>query len=218
MTDYQSLWAETFSSLKESQITAKGFKETDVRAGGRATKAHPNKEDEAWWHEHGPGMVESWVKWRDESGYQIAEIAPGVPAVEVSVTTQISDLTVQMHIDRVMFMPSADGEITRNNFVVLDLKSGKNPPKSDLQLAFYAAGLEKQFGWRPRWGTYWMAREGTIGYLVDLDMYPTFMIEDLLAKFKSARENKIFLPNMSHCPMCSVKDHCKYRNPELWEI
>lgn len=218
MLDIQTLWADTFNSLKKSQITDKGFTDTDVRAGGRATKAHPNKEDEAWWHEHGPAMVEAWVKWRDESGYMIAELTPGVPAIEVAVKTMISGLEVQMHIDRVMFMPSSDGTISRDNFVIVDLKSGKNPPKSDLQLGLYAAGLEKTLGWRPRWGAYWMAREGTLGYLVDLDQYPTVIIEDMMAQFKTARENKVFLPNMSHCPMCSVKEHCKYRNPQLLEI
>lgn len=217
MTDIKQLWDSTFAKLTDQQVKLNGFTLDDVRAGGRATKAYPNKEDASWWNENGSQMVEAWVKWRDESGYKIAEIVSGTPAIEVGITTEIAGLTVQMHIDRVMYMPSQDGTYSADNFVIVDLKSGKNPPKSDLQLALYAAGIEKLYGWRPRWGAYWMAREGTLGHLVDLDLYPTPIIEDLLSKFKVARENGVFLPNMSHCPMCSVKEHCKYRNISIWE-
>lgn len=217
MTDIKQLWDTTFNKLTDQQVKLNGFTLDDVRAGGRATKAYPNKEDASWWNDNGSQMVEAWVKWRDESGYKIAEIVSGTPAIEVGITTEIAGLTVQMHIDRVMYMPSQDGEYSANNFVIVDLKSGKNPPKSDLQLALYAAGIEKLYGWRPRWGAYWMAREGTLGHLVDLDLYPTVIIEDLLSKFKVARENGVFLPNMSHCPMCSLKEQCKYRNISIWE-
>ena len=36
-----------------------------VRAGGKATKEWPNKEDQAWWLHHGPIMVAQYVAWRD---------------------------------------------------------------------------------------------------------------------------------------------------------
>lgn len=218
MTDYIKLWDDTFKSLEKSQILDRGWTESDVRAGGRATKAYPDKENKSWWYDNGPAMVEAWETWRNTSGYQIAELTPGTPAIEVGINIQLAEVPIQMHIDRVMYMPSADGNYSPDNFVVVDLKSGKNPPKSDFQLGLYAVGLEKVYGWRPRWGAYWMAREGTLGHLIDLDNYPSIIIEDMISQFKLARENKIFMPNFGHCAMCSVQEFCKYRNPKLWEI
>jgi hypothetical protein len=34
------------------------------RAGGRATKQYPNKEDESWWMSEGPTMVHNYYNWR----------------------------------------------------------------------------------------------------------------------------------------------------------
>jgi len=195
-------------------VTEKGYTLDDVRAGGRATKAFPNKEDSSWWMENGPKFVESWINFRNDSGWQIA-VVNGTPAIEIGITVELGGVPVQMHIDRVMAMPNEDGgAVTRDNFAIVDLKTGANPPKSDLQLAFYAAGMEKALGFRPRWGGYWMARQGSLGFLADLDDYPLEMVEDLIGQFRKARDHKVFLPNMSHCNMCAVVEYCKYRNPK----
>lgn len=215
MTDTHDLFKTTWEAQKRSQVTLRGFTEADVRAGGRATKANPNKEDEAWWLANGPGMVDAWVDFRDSSGWQIAVMPNGEPAIEVGINLELGGLPVQMHIDRIMWMYGDD--TTPNSFAIIDLKTGAQEPKSDLQLAFYAAGLEKAFGWRPRWGGYWMARKNTLNFLTDLDDYPLAMIEDMMSQFKRARDNEIMLPNMSHCMMCGVKDACKWRNTHLWK-
>lgn len=218
MADIREMWQTTWDSLKASQIGSNGFTEADVRAGGRATKEYPNKEDERWWQTNGIPMVESWVTWRDTSGWGIADIGGGTPAIELGLVVEIGGLPIKMVIDRLMFMPSEDGTLTRDNFIVLDLKSGKTAPKSDLQLALYATGIEIVYGWRPRWGTYWMARTGTISDPVDLDNYPKEMFEEIFSQFKQARDNGVFIPNLNHCQMCSVIDYCKYQQPKLWEI
>lgn len=216
MIDIKKLWKDTWDEQQASQIASKGFTEADVRAGGRATKEWPNKEDKNWWMQHGPDMVQSWVDWRERSGYQIADMGDGTPGIEVGISTDIGGLPVKMFIDRVMYIPTEGGEVTRDNFVVLDLKSGKSAPKSDLQLAFYATGIELAYGWKPRWGTYWMARTGETSPLIDLDNYPKEMFEDIIGKFKTARDNGVFIPNLNHCTMCSVVEYCKYRRSELW--
>jgi hypothetical protein len=216
MSEYLDLWKETWAAQKASQITSRGFTEADVRAGGRATKLNPNKEDETWWNEHGPGMIDAWVDFRNTSGWQIAVMPNGDPAIEVAVNVQLGGMPVQMHIDRIMWMANEDGDASQDSFAIIDLKTGAQQPKSDLQLAFYAAGLEKAFGWRPRWGGYWMSRKQSLGFLTDLNDYPLDMIEGMMAQFKRARDNEIMLPNMSHCVMCGVKDACKWRNVHLW--
>lgn len=214
MTGISELFRAKWDEQWNSSVVAKGFTAADVRSGGRATKANPDKENADWWLENGPKFVESWVDFRDGSGWSIA-LVNGQPAIELGLTVELGGLPVQMHIDRIMVM--GDGELTPDNFAIVDLKTGSQQPKSDLQLAFYAAGLEKALGWRPRWGGYWMARTGTLGFLADLDDYPLSMVEDLVGKFKIARDHSVFLPNMNHCHMCSVLEFCKYRNPKIGE-
>jgi hypothetical protein len=217
VTNYLELFQSIWNKNKQAQIYDTGFQDTDVRAGGRATKEYPNKEDEQWWLNNGSQMVEAWVRWRDNSGWGIADLGEGKPAIEVGIEASIGGIPVKMFIDRIMVIPSETGVLTRDNFVVLDLKSGKSAPKSDLQLALYATGIELAFGWRPRWGTYWMARTGETSPVIDLDLYPKEMFEDIFGKFKTARDNGVFLPNLNHCVMCSVVEFCKYRQPDLWE-
>lgn len=217
MSKHLTLWKDTWEKQKKSQIVSAGFTESDVRAGGRATKQYPNKEDEQWWQDNGLAMVEAWENWRNNSGWKIASIVPDVPAIELGIEVEISGLAVKMFIDRVMFIPT-EGELTRENFVVVDLKSGKSAPKSDLQLALYATGIEIVYGFRPKWGTYWMAREGTNSPVIDLDKYPREMFEDIFDKFKRARDNGVFLPNFNHCVMCSVVEYCKYQTTTPKEI
>lgn len=217
MSKHLDLWKDTWAKQKTAQIVSKGFTEADVRAGGRATKAYPNKEDEQWWFDNGLAMLESWEQWRNNSGWKIASLAEDTPAIELAIDVEIAGLAVKMVIDRVMFIPSNDA-LTRDNFVVVDLKSGKSAPKSDLQLALYATGIEMVYGFRPRWGTYWMAREGTNSPVIDLDQYPKELFEDIFGKFKLARDNGVFIPNLNHCVMCSVVEYCRYRTANPKEV
>lgn len=213
MTDVAKLWVDTFNRLKTSQIEAQGHSEASVKAGGRATKDYPGKEDSKWWNDFGPGMVDTWIKWRDNSGWGILDMNPG-PAIELGVEIELGGIRVQMYIDRVMFKPNPQG-LTNDDLIIVDLKTGKFEPKSPMQLALYAAGLEKTYGWRPRWGMYWMSRTGG-GDMLDLNEYPTAMFEEMFANFKKARDNSVFIPNLNHCTMCNVVDFCKYQKSEEW--
>ena len=93
--------------------------------------------------------------------------------------------------------------------VVVDLKTGSRTPESDMQLGFYAAGLELMFGVRPHLGAYWMARKGGLTPLVDLDRYTPEFIGKMLDKFNLAVEHEIFLPHAtSLCGSCGVRPLC----------
>ena len=198
-------WEEAWAEQKTVQFTKTGIPESDWKAAGRATKANPNKEDGNWWTQAGSDMVDSWIAWRNGSHpWVLWEPTPGQPAIELGLTPIWNDVPVQMHIDRVMVNP--DGEL-----VVLDIKTGARTPSSDMQLAFYAAGIEEIFGIRPRYGAYWMGRSGAVNELIDLDHLPKEAIIDIVTKFDSARKQELFLPNFSHCVMCSVVDKCKWK-------
>ena len=197
-------WDEAWTRLQNEQLNKTNVDKSEWKAAGRVSKANPNKEDGSWWTANGSDMVDSWINWRTNAAWKIWEVSDGVPAIELGLTPIWNDVPVQMHLDRVMVTP--DGEL-----VVLDIKTGSRTPSSDLQLAFYAAGMEAILGVRPQYGAYWMARTGGIGELINLDKYPTSAIIDIVTKFDSARKQEIFLPNFNHCVMCSVVKECKWK-------
>lgn len=188
----EAAWAEFDSGVDPSEF----------RAGGRVSKQYPNKEDSVWWLENGPAMFESWVSWRQGSGWQIADF-DGQPAIEIGFKFPVGDALVQMYLDRLMV--NEHGEL-----VVVDLKSGSSSPKSPLQLAMYAYGAEKMLGVRPKWGTFWKAREGTTTPLIDLDKYPAERIEYIVSGFDKLRKSGIFLPNLDECGWCGFNQVCEW--------
>jgi len=198
-------WEEAWNKHVAEQAAKTDVPKSEWRAAGKATKANPNKEDSDWWYANGQKMFDNWIAWRNgANGWNMWE-NNGIPAVEIGITPIWNDIPVQMYIDRVMVNP--EGEL-----VVVDIKTGSRTPTSDMQLAFYAAGMEEVLGIRPKWGGYWMARSGIVSELVDLDIYPKEMIVDIVTKFDTARRAEIFLPNFGHCIMCNFKDKCKYKN------
>lgn len=204
-----SLWTDAWEETLSQQKKRSSIAPDNWKAGGRKTKANPNKEDDRWWQENGPVMVDRWIAWRNgDHPLKLWEPTPGVPAIELALNPIWNDTPVQMHLDRVMVNP--DGEL-----IVIDLKTGSRNPTSDLQLAFYAAGMDTIFGIRPKWGAYWMGRSGGIKELVDLDEYTTESIIELVTKFDRARKADLFLPNLNHCIMCNVKDSCKWNKKKI---
>jgi len=204
MTDY---FIDAWNKQVSDQSKKTDVDQSEWRAAGRVSKANPNKEDGNWWLTNGAKMFDNWVAFRNGSnGWRLWE-HNGVPAIEIGMTPIWNDVPVQMHLDRVMVNP--DGEL-----VVLDIKTGSRTPTSDLQLAFYAAGMEEMLGVRPRWGAYWMAREGIVSEMIDLDKYTKEDIISIVTQFDTARKQSIFLPNFSHCVMCNLKTKCKWKNGE----
>lgn len=204
----KSTWLKAWEDQKTRQKASTDLSEGLWRAGGRATKANPDKENGNWWVEAGYEMLTRWSTWRTGShGWKLWSDPNGIPAIEIGLRPELGGVTVQMHIDRVFITP--EGEL-----VILDLKTGQRTPSSDLQLAFYAAGMEKTFGIRPRYGTYWMAREGTTSPLVDLSFLSMEKIEGMVADFEKARQAHLFLPNLNNCKMCDLTDKCQWFKKE----
>lgn len=200
--DLNSIWNDAFTN--EIQRASQREAEKSLwRKGGRATKDNPDKENGEWWNTSGHQMFLSWVKWRNMVNWSIWETPDGTPAIELELMVPFADQYVKMGIDRVMVMPT--GEL-----VILDLKSGQRTPTNDLQLAFYAAGLEKTFGVRAQYGVYWMARTASTSIPVSLDKYPTSMVEHIIADFAAQRDLGIYIPNLGSCGMCGVQEYCSW--------
>lgn len=196
--NYQSIWQTAWAQETE------GADPSQWRVTKSSqTKGNPDGEDYKWWFENGSQMLESWIAWRKAVGWEIWRAPDGRPAIELDFNIQIAGVPTKMSIDRVFVRPDGD-------LVILDLKTGKRTPNSDLQLAVYAAGIDLVYGVRPKWGAYWMARKAGTENITDLDTYPTHQVEKLIAGFDKARKSGVFLPNHGHCHMCSAREFCEW--------
>jgi CRISPR/Cas system-associated exonuclease Cas4 (RecB family) len=198
---YDAGMAAFRASIAEAKETNKG---KPWRAGGRATKQYPNKEDESWWMSEGPTMVHNYYNWRlGNPNLDIWRTPQGTPAIELGVMIHLpGDLTLRSYIDRV-FVDKATGQT-----MIVDLKTGQ-PPKSALQLAVYRLALQAQYGEAPDYGSYWMARSGTLDAVHDLRQYPLDMVQRWLRDVKRGIDAGIFVPNVTNlCASCGVQKFC----------
>ena len=190
---FESLWKKNFE-LSDNGMT--------FRAGGRATKAYPNKEDNTWWLAEGPKQVDRWVQFREESGYVLWTTPDGTPAVETELNYAIHGVQVKGFLDRLMVSPA--GELT-----VVDIKTSAKEPSTNTQLGIYSIMVEKIFGVRPSKGAYFMTRTGELSTPVDLDMYTENRFGSWLKSFETAIDNNIFIPAPGFmCGTCSVNNAC----------
>ena len=198
MSTPNSLWSTAWDLCKGDVDL------TNARVGGRATKANPNKEDQAFWQSAGPRWVEGYIAWRKTNpDWKIWTAPDGNPGIELALTPVVADVPVKMIIDRVF---EVNGEL-----VIVDLKTSQNTPTSSLQLGFYKLGLEQTFGIEVKWGTYYMSRGSNISEMVDLSEYTYDKMEYLITQFDNARKNAIFLPNTNSCQyMCGLTEYCQF--------
>lgn len=174
------------------------------RAGGRATKAFPNKEDKTWWLAEGPTMVHNYYNWRQQNpNLDIWHTPEGVPAIELGISVTLpGDVTLKSYIDRV-FVDKSTGQT-----MIVDLKTGK-PPQAGLQLAVYRLALQEQFGEAPTYGAFWMGRQGTLDKVYDLNTYPIPMVQRWMRDVKKAIDMQIFVPHINMmCDYCGVRKFC----------
>jgi hypothetical protein len=172
------------------------------RAGGRATKANPNKEDAAWWLEAGPKMVDFWTQFRQDSGFAMYQLPDGSEAIETELNQEVGGVPLKAFLDRLMVAPT--GEL-----IVVDIKTSSREPASLTQLGIYAILVEKTIGVRPSLGSYFMARTGELTAPQSLDRYTEARLGSWAKGFELAMENKIFIPQVSTmCGTCSVNAAC----------
>ena len=200
-TPYEVGLATFRESFAEAE--AKGAGKT-WKAGGRATKKFPNKEDKTWWMSEGPTMVHNYYNWRMQNpNLEVWRAPDGTPGIELDMNvTIVGNVIVKGKIDRV-FQDKNTGQL-----IIVDLKTGK-PPASGLQLAVYRLALDAQFGVSPDYGAYWMARGGTLDKVWNLNEYPIKMVSRWLRDTKKAIDMGVFIPHTGIlCDYCGVRKHC----------
>lgn len=200
----EKMWADAWIEQTDTLDMSK-----PIHAGGRATKQWPNKEDAAWWNFHGLQMLTDYVKWRDNSRWELLtdgdytfveyEFLLTLPN---PMSEDEGDLVVKGFIDRVFVTP--DGEV-----VVVDLKTGSREPASSTQLGIYAAGLRQRANVNPAVGAYYMARKADIGQQRSLMHYTDDLLAYWLGMFEDSVRSERFLPHVTAmCGTCTVAPHC----------
>jgi hypothetical protein len=174
-----------------------------IATAGKGTKAYPHGEDEKWWLDNGPKMLESYEHWRDTTDYRIWQTPEGIPAIELGLVVDVgAKLPVKMYIDRIFINPLG-------HLAIVDLKSGARSPASDMQLGFYRVGVLQNLGVRIDQGNYYDARKGVLSDTVSLTRYTPALVGHWMRQFEAAREAGIYIPNLSHwCRSCGVRDYC----------
>lgn len=207
MTNLDLLWATAFNEEIGNEQSGSDISPVDWRAGGRATKEWPNKEDGDWWNQNGFKMFQDFVEFWGNSGWKVWHTPEGIPGLELEINVHYGETLVKAFIDLVAV--TADGEL-----IVVDFKTGKSMP-SNMQLGLYASSIEKQFGVRPTAGYYYDARKAQSVLTSGLNRWTPELFTELFDKFALAIEHKIFMPNVGmSCSSCSVADYCYANNGE----
>jgi len=174
-----------------------------ARVAGKATKATPNREDGRWWYEQGSIWTDNYIIWRKNNpDWKIWTTPQGVKAIELELNPVIAGVQVKMFIDRIF---EVNGQL-----VIVDLKTSKTRPTSDLQLGFYKVGVEMMLDVEVNLGNYWMSRLAGTGDMIDLSRYTRDTLEYFVEGFDKARKSGIFLPNLQSCSFCGLKEHCQF--------
>lgn len=201
--DCDAAWQQAWNLACEKDLD--GIDLATVRAGGRATKEWPNRENEDWWNAKGPEMLRAYKAHTErlaEEGWHLYDYAGGNEAVELEFALDIGEVLIKGAIDRVYVNP--DGEL-----VITDLKTGSRQPESGMQLGVYAVALERLTGIKPIIGNYYMARKGEATEPVSLLHYTSDMLAGIFKTAKRMIEAEIFLPHVSSlCASCGVRKYC----------
>jgi len=192
-----------------ARLVAEDVDLSTIRAGGRATKEYPNKEDASWWLANGPSMVEAWVRWRDaryaegwELLTQVNEDGELVPAIEVPFTVILGDTPVKGAIDRAFLKPDT-------TILVVDLKAGKQTPPGSSQTGLYGLALATTHGVQAHTGCFWMARTGEATTETSLLHYTPELVGSWYAAGRRIIEQEAFIPHVtSFCMSCGVRQYC----------
>lgn len=201
-------WNAHFQTLIDAKAAETDTIPSAWRAGGRATKAYPEKENDAWWQDNGPIMVDNFIQWWRNNKWSVW-FYNDVPQIEAEYNVMFGDVLVKSFIDLIAVTPEGD-------IAVIDYKAGAYMPDTNMQLGLYACAVQQITGTRPTKGYFYNARQGTMEEAGDLSRWTVQLFTELFKQFNKAVEQEIFLPNVGMmCKSCSVKDYCHAYGGEL---
>jgi putative RecB family exonuclease len=167
------------------------------------------------WRRQGLQFVQSYIDWRERSPWEIWTTPEGEPAIELDISGMLPGCPVEIkaYLDRV-FKDPVFGKLW-----ILDLKSGKRPPKSPAQFETYAALLRKKYGVQVDMGVPFMNRKGSPGKPYDLSKVSPEEIGAAYGKaWEQVQDNAqkgVWPANTNECFICDVQASCAAVNGPL---
>jgi putative RecB family exonuclease len=165
------------------------------------------------WNQMGPEFVRSYIAWRKRSPWEIWTTPDGQPAIELDVSGRLPGCPVEIKgfVDRVFHDPVFD------RLVVLDLKTGKRPPKTADQFGTYRALLEVKYGIKCDLGVAFMNRQATVGKPFELAEYTPTYVGKVFAEAWEQIERGDFPANgfPNDCFICDMSASCHMKNGPL---
>lgn len=211
----EAIWKEAWETTLAEELKRQELTDTSTfKAGGRATKANPNKEDGAWWETNGLNMFKSFTEWWEANNNWHVWLTPAKqPAVEIELFSDFNGVPVRAYADLIGY--DQDGVLS-----VIDFKTGAYMPHSGMQLGLYAVIAEKLFGIRPERGYFYDARSAMMLPAQHMERWTDAVFTELFDQFRRGLEAEIFLPNIGMmCGSCAVKDFCyAYGGQLTWDV
>lgn len=167
------------------------------------------------WRKQGLGFVQSYIDWRDRSPWKIWTTPDGEPAIELDISGKLPgcDVEIKAFLDRVFWDP-----VFKKHHIV-DLKTGKKPPKNADQFGTYRALLKVKYGIDADSGAPFMNRKGTLGKPYDLAEYTPEYVGEVFGKAWAEIQGYVragnFPADTSDCYLCDVKAACAAQNGPL---
>lgn len=196
----------------------------DLHFNAQLEKARQREENEtAWrssktepvevWRSMGLAFVQAYIEWRERSPWEIWIAPDGQPAIELDVSGKLPgcDVEIKAYLDRVFWDP------VLRQLVIVDIKTGKKPPKTPDQFGTYAALLKVKYDVDVTMGAPFMNRRAALGTPFDLTEYtPQFVGEIFAAAWKQVQSG--YFPANGFpgaCFICDVKSSCAAQNGPL---
>jgi putative RecB family exonuclease len=193
----QDYWDRTF----EKQLQELRAKEPNENIWRRS-----QSEPIEVWRSMGLEFVKAYIDWRERSPWEIWTTPDGQPAIELDVSGMLPGCPVEIkaYLDRVFWDPVFE------KHHIVDLKTGKSPPKNADQFGTYKALAKVMYGIDVDSGVPFMNRKGGLGKPFDLTEYTPEYVGLVFGEAWEQVESGEFPANGfdKACFICDVEAAC----------
>jgi hypothetical protein len=160
------------------------------------------------WRKNGAEFVQAYIDWRIRSPWEIWATPDDEPAIELDVSGRLPgcDAEIKAYLDRVFWDP-----VFKKHHIV-DLKTGKKPPKNADQFGTYGALLKVKYGIDVDSGVPFMNRKGGLGKPHDLAEYTPEFVGGVFGKawdeMQEYGRTGAWPANTGDCYLCDVQASC----------
>ncbi|KUJ70777.1 hypothetical protein ACZ90_00205 [Streptomyces albus subsp. albus] len=158
------------------------------------------------WDRMGPEFVRAYVDWRKRSPWEIWTTPDGEPAIELDVSGYLPGCPVEIkaYVDRVFWDPVFE------HLEIVDLKTGKRPPKTADQFGTYGALIEATYGVKCHSGVPFMNRRATVGKPFVLEEFTPEAVGAVYGEAWARIQRGDFPADgyNAECFICDVSDAC----------